>query len=152
MKEHAIDWDEFKVQCWNEWVRQDKRLLELEEEGDFGMDMTRIMPNDFKHVQQVCMGTGDWEGETFDGGFEGFVSTCFDMVDDGRGDFYKFTERWFVMDMNQFLVSDDSADEMIRYIIENSGISYGEWDETQERFEEYYGKKHEEKLNGSGRN
>lgn len=137
--------DQFKVKCWNEFIKQDKKLNEWADEGTFAMDMARIMPNDFENLKKVC--NGDHEGECFHS-WEQFIISQFEMKEEGRGDFYKFIDDWFIMDGNHFLVSEANADYMIRYIIENGGIDMNEWDETQNRFKEYFERQLNEHLNG----
>lgn len=127
--------DEFKVQCWNEFIKQDKQLNDLNEEGEFAMDMARIMPNNFDNIKKVC--NGEHEGECFHS-YEQFIISLFEMKEEGRGDFYKFDDEWFIVDCNHFLVSAPNADEMIGYIIENSGLDWGKWDQVRENFNEFY--------------
>lgn len=135
--------ESFKAACWNDFIKQDEYLNGLSEEGEFAMDMARIMPNDFDNLNKVCH--GKHEGECFHS-WEEFIRSQFEMKEDGRGDFYKFTDDWFIVDCNNFLVSSATVDEMIDYIIQNSGIDMNDWKVVRNSFDKYFEKALKKRL------
>lgn len=124
-----------KVAFWNEWFRKDKQLLDLAEEGCFDLDMAFIRPNDLEHIKEVCTGK---EGQFAD--LEDFMSSLFWLKEDHRGDFWKVEDDWFVIDTNEYPVSDETVDGMIQYILENSSMGVEEAHDIQKRFNADYDK------------
>lgn len=124
-----------KVAFWNEWFRKDERLLALAEEGCFDRGMAIIRPNDFEHIKDVCTGK---PGQFAD--LEDFMSSLFWLKEDDRGGFWKVEDDWFVIDTNQYPVSDETVDGMIQYILENSWMGVEEAHNIQKRFNADYDK------------
>lgn len=135
MEDNEYKRAEFKAQCWNDFIKQNMKLNEWADEGAFAMDMARIMPNDFDNLKKACH--GEHEGECFHS-WEQFIISQFEMKEEGRGDFYNFTDDWFIVDCNHFLVSATTVDELIDYIIENSGLDHIQWDAVREAFDKFY--------------
>ena len=130
-----------KVAFWNEWFRKDEQLVALAKEGDFDQDMAFIRPNDLEHIKEVCTGE---EGQFAD--LEDVMVSLFWLKEDGRGDFWKAEDNWFIIDTNEYPVSDKTVDGMIQYILENSWMDIEEAREIQKRFNADYDKQRKKHL------
>lgn len=117
----------------------------LAEEGCFDRDMAFIRPNDLDHIKEVCTGK---EGQFAD--LEDFMASLFWLKEDDRGYFWKVGGNWFVIDTNQYPVSDETVDGMIQYILENSWMDAEEAHGIQKRFNADYGRQRKHVKHGFG--
>lgn len=110
------------VQAWNRFIRESEYITHIRESEDGGWDDEDFCIIKWNTVDEIMKAYG--------GHLYRFVDTAIDNAsekDDETVQFYKFGDEFFIIDINDFPVSEDTAEDMIQYILENNDYDIDEY-------------------------